>query len=50
MTRYYLRNQKRKIEMVRKRGKNVRGKNCEEGVLRIPQKKNGLLNSQERDG
>jgi hypothetical protein len=42
-------NQKRKNEMVRICGKNVRKKNFKEKCLRILRKENGLLESQERD-
>ena len=42
-------NQKRKNDMVRIRGKNVRKKNCEEKCLRILRKEKGLLESQETD-
>jgi hypothetical protein len=46
-TRYYLRNQTRKMKMISTCEKNVRRKNCEE-CLRRPQKEKGLLESQER--
>jgi hypothetical protein len=38
-TRCYLRNQRRKIKVVRTCGKNARRKNCEEGVKKYPRRK-----------
>jgi hypothetical protein len=47
--RYYLRNQKRKLMIVKACGNNARRKKCQV-FLTISQKEKALLESQERDG
>lgn len=50
-TKYYFRNFKRKITMVRTRGKSSRGKNCEKNSEEYPKRKKKVeLESQETDG